>query len=79
LCISIHSTQRVTMKALFHLSMTAALALQTFTAHAATDDKEVNMTCAAYYYTLSFHFPGMVRDLTRDQAVKASFAFRKQP
>lgn len=54
------------------------LALCVSSVQAAEDGMDTNLTCAAYYFTLSVFAPKLVNDLTVDQAVKASFAFRKQ-
>jgi hypothetical protein len=66
------------MKTLFRLTIVSVLSLYLSSAHSATEEKDVNLTCAAYYYSLSLYAPKLVEDLTSDQAVKASFAFRKQ-
>lgn len=66
------------MMKLCSIIFSATLALCICNAQAAEDGMDTNLTCAAYYFTLSVFAPRLVDDLTGDQAVKASFAFRKQ-
>ncbi|MBS0309178.1 MAG: hypothetical protein JSS58_09420 [Proteobacteria bacterium] len=66
------------MKKISYILIGMYIAFGYSNAHAADDAKDKNLTCAAYYQTLSIFAPELVNDLTSDQAVKATFAFRKQ-
>lgn len=64
------------MKKLAHILTASAMSLYLPLAHSSDTDANANLTCAAYYHVLSIFAPEFVKDLTQDQAVKASFAFR---